>query len=258
MLHATLNVELPPKSSCSVPPPHPSRLSGPRLLASPPPVLPLVALAQGLARTSYIARHHHVGLWLHFRGPLRWAPRLCLNSPQLPAPTCGTPVLGLLLRLLCGLRGPSPWGHSIRRSTGASRSSSAPLRDARAAPPQEGSRYTLGPIGRPSLCCCHLLRLLSLSTLSPPPNVPQKISTLRPKKLPLPVRCRRYSLIVFSVCAASGSLALLGTIRLFCDAKIIQRAELVSKLRPNCLKTSLVGLFFCQTLYFRRELVTRS
>jgi hypothetical protein len=112
-------------------------------------------------------------------------------------------------------------------------SSSAPLRDARAAPPQEGSRYTLGPIGRPSLCCCHLLRLLSLSTLSPPP-MSHKKSTLRPKKLSLPVCCRRYPLIVFSVCAAGGSLALLGTIRLFCDAKIIQRAELVSKLRLSC------------------------
>jgi hypothetical protein len=53
-------------------------------------------------------------------------------------------------------------------------SSSAPLRGARAAPPQEGSGYTLGPIGRPSLCYYHLLRLLSLSTLSPPSNVPQK------------------------------------------------------------------------------------
>jgi len=157
--------------------------------------------------------------------------------------------------LFSGLRGPSPWGHSIRRSTAAS----PPLLRF-AARVQLPRRKGPGTHWAPSAALLSTTATCSacLSTLSPSPNVPQKISTLRPKKLPLPVRCRRYSLIVFSVCAAGGSLTLLGTIRLFCDAKIIQRAELVSKLRPNCLKTSLVGLFFCQTLYFRRELVTRS
>ena len=43
-------------------------------------------------------------------------------------------------------------------------------------PMQEGSGYTLGPIGRPSLCYCHLLRLLKLSTLPPPPNVPRGLT----------------------------------------------------------------------------------
>jgi hypothetical protein len=63
---------------------------------------------------------------------------------------------------------PHPRALGLALLCSASLCSSAPLRDARAAPPQEGSGYTLGPIGRPSLCYCHLLRLLSLSTLSPP------------------------------------------------------------------------------------------
>jgi hypothetical protein len=218
---------------------------------TPPPLLNSAVASAPSPVTLTFAPPAAIPSWL-----LRRAPRLVrLNCPQLPAPTCETPVRGFLLRLLSGLRVPRARGHIQHLSQHSCISSSAPLRGARAAPLKEGSRYTLGPIGRPSLCCCHLLRLLSLSTLSPPPNVPQKISTLRPKKLPLPVRCRRYSLIVFSVCAAGGSLTLLGTIRLFCDAKIIQRAKLVSKLRPSCLKTSSVCLFVCLTFYFRRELV---